>query len=102
MRKIRDLFKKIVDIKGKFHAVMVLIKKINAEDLKEAEKIKKKQQEYKEELNKKRTNDPDNYDAVATHLELDMQGCNVKWALGSILETKMVEVMEFQLSCLKS
>ena len=71
-------------------------------DLTEAEDIKKRWQEYTEELYKKGLNDPDNYDGVITHLEPDILECEVKCALGNITKTKLVEVMEFQLSCLKS
>ena len=67
-------------------------------DLTEAEKIKKRWKEYTEELYKKGLNDPDNQDGVVTHLEPDILDCEVKWALGSILQTKLVKVMEFQLS----
>ena len=69
-------------------------------DLKED--IKKKWQEYTEELYKKYLHDPDNHDGVITHLETDILECKVKWALGSITQTKLVEVMEFQLSYFKS
>ena len=72
-------------------------------DLTEAEDIKKRWQEYTEELYKKDLHDQDNHDlAVITHLELDILECEVKWALVSITQTKLVEVMEFQLSCFKS
>ena len=71
-------------------------------ELTEAENIKKMWQEYTEELYRKDLNDPDNHDVVITHLELDILECDVKWVLGSILGTKLVEVMEFQLSCFKS
>ena len=71
-------------------------------DLTEAEAIKKRWQEYTEELYKKDLHDPDNHDAVITHLEPNILECEVKWALGSILRTKLVEVMEFQLSYSKS
>ena len=64
--------------------------------------IKKKWQEYTEELYKKDLHDPDNHDAVITHLKPDILECEVKWALGSITTTKLVEVMEFQLSYFKS
>ena len=70
-------------------------------DLTEAEDSKKRWQEYKEELHKKDLHDPDNHDVVLTHLEPDILECKVKWALGSI-NTKLVEVMEFQLSYFKS
>ena len=71
-------------------------------DLKEAEDIKKSWQEYKEELYKKDLLDHDNHDAVITHLELDIMECKFKWALEKSLQTKLVEVMEFQLSYFKS
>ena len=84
MRKTKDLFKKIRDIKGKFHTKMGTVKDRNCMDLTEAEDIQKRWQEYTEELYKKDLNDPDNYDAVITHLEPDILECEVKWALGSI------------------
>ena len=84
MGKTRDLFKKIGNIKGVFHARMGMIKDRNGKDLTEAEEIKKKWQEYTEELDKKGLNDPENYGDVATHLELNILECEVKWALGSI------------------
>ena len=71
-------------------------------DLTEAEDIKKSWQKYTEELYKKDHHDPDNHDGVITHLEPDILECEVKWALGSSLGTKLVEVMEFQLFYLKS
>ena len=77
MRKTRDLFKKIRDIKGTFHAKIGIIKDRNGMDLTEAEDIKKKWQEYKEELFKKGINDPDNHDGVITHLEPDILECQV-------------------------
>ena len=77
MRKTRDLFKKIRDIKGTFHAKIGIIKDRNGMDLTEAEDIKKKWQEYKEELYKKGINDPDNHDGVITHLEPDILECQV-------------------------
>ena len=81
MGKIRDLFKKIRDTKGTFHAKMGSIKDRNDMDLTEAEDIKKRWQEYTEELYKKGLNDPDNNNGVITHLELDILECEVKWAL---------------------
>ena len=102
MGKTRDLFKKIRDTKGIFHAKMGSIKDRNGLDLTEAEDLKKRWQEYTEELYKKDLHDPDNHDGVITHLELDILKCKVKWALGASLRTKLVEVMEFQLSCFKS
>ena len=102
MGKTRDLFKKIRDIKGTFHAKMGTIKDRSGMDLTEAEDIKKRWQEYTEELHKKDLPDPDNHDGVMTHLEPDILECEVKWALGSIITNKLVEVMEFQLSYFKS
>ena len=95
MGKTRDLFKKIRDTKGTFHAKMGSIKDRNGMDLTEAEDIKKRWQEYKEEQYKKDPYDPDNFDGVITHLELDILEYEVRWALGSKLRTKLVEVMEF-------
>ena len=83
MGKTGDLFKKIEDIKGTFHARMDTIKDRNGKDLKEAEEIKR-WQEYTEELQKKGINDPDNHNGVVTHLEPDIQECEVNWVLGSI------------------
>ena len=101
MGKTRDLFKKIRDTKGIFHAKIGSIKDRNGLDLTEAEDIKKRWQEYLEELYKKDLHDPDNHDGVITHLEPDILECDVKWASVS-LRTKPVEVIEFQLSCFKS
>ena len=84
MGKTRDLFKKIRDTKGTFHAKMGSIKDRNSRDLTEAEDIKKRWQEYTEELYKKDLHDPDNHDGVITHLESDILKCGVKWALESI------------------
>ena len=84
MGKARDLFKKIRDTKGTFHAKMGSIKDRNNMDLTEAEDIKKRWQEYTEELYKKHLHDPDNHDGVITELEPDNLECEVKWALGSI------------------
>ena len=84
MGKTRDLFNKIRDTKGIFHAKMGTIKDRNGTDLTEEEDIKKKWQEYTEELYKKDLNDPDNYDGVITFLEPDILECEVKWASGSI------------------
>ena len=94
MGKTRDLFKKIRDTKGNFHAKMSTIKDRNGMDLTEADDIKKSCQEYKE-LYKKDLHDPDN------HLEPDILECKVNWALRSVT-TKPVEVMGFQLSYFKS
>ena len=87
MRKTRDLFKKIRDTKGTFHAKMGTIKDRNGRDLTEAEDIKRRWQEYTK-LYKKHLHDPDNHDGVITHLEPDILGCEVKWALGSITTNK--------------
>ncbi|MGJ8505850.1 hypothetical protein, partial [Glaesserella parasuis] len=84
MGKTRDLFKKIRDTKGAFPAKMGSIKDRNGMDLTEAEDIKKRWQEYTEELYRKGLNDPDNHDGVITHLEPDILECEVKWALESI------------------
>ena len=70
--------------------------------LTEAENIKKRWREYTEELYKKELHNQDNHDGVITHLEPDILECEVKWVLESIIQTKLVEVMEFQLSCFKS
>ena len=77
----RDLFKKIRDTKGTFHARMGSIKDRNAMDLREAEDIKKRWQEYTEELYKKDLHNPDNHDGMITHLESDILECEVKWVL---------------------
>ena len=98
MGKTRDLFKKIKYTKGNFHAKMGTIKDGNDMDLTEAEDIKKRGQEYTEELYEKDLHDPDNHDAVITHLEPDILECKVKWALEVSLRTKLVEVREFQLN----
>ena len=88
MGKTKDLFKKIRDTKGTFHAKMGTIKDRNGMDLTEAEEIKKRWQEYTEELYKKDLYDPDNHDGVITHLEPDILECEVKWALRSITTNK--------------
>ena len=85
MGKTRDLFKKVRDTKGTFHANMGSIKDRNGMDLTEAEDIKKRWQEYTEELYKKELHDPDNHNGVITQLEPDILECEVKWALGSII-----------------
>ena len=90
MGKTRDLFKKIGDAKGTFHAEMGSIKDRNGMDLTEAEDIKKRQQDYTEELYKKDLNNLDNHDGVITHLEPDIPECEVKWALGSITMNKAI------------
>ena len=102
MGKTRDFLKKIRDTKGIFHAKMGSIKDRNSRDLTEADDIKKRWQEYTEELYKKDLHDPDNQYVVINHLELDILECEVKWALGSITKNKVVEVMKFQLSYFKS
>ena len=94
MGKTSHFFKKIRDTKGTFHAKMGSIKDRNDMDLTEAE-------EYTEELYKKDLHDPVNHDGVITHLEPDILECEVKWALESIT-TKLVELIEFQLSYFKS
>ena len=101
MGKTRDLFKKIRDPQGAFHAKMGTIKDRNSIDLTEAEDIKKRQQEYPEELYKKDLHDPGKHDFVITHLEPDILECEVKWALRSVAMNEVVEVIEFQLSYFK-
>ena len=101
MGKTRDIFQKIRDTKGIFHAQMGTIKDRNGMDLTEAENTKNRWQEYTEELYKKDLHDSDNHDGVITHLELDILQCEVKRALGSIT-TKLMEVVEYQLSYFKS
>ena len=88
MGKTRDLFKKIRDTKGIFHAKIGSIKDRNGMDLTEGDDIKKRRQEYTEELYKKDLHDPDNHDGVITHLEPDILECEVKWALESITMNK--------------
>ena len=88
MGKTRDLFKDIRDTKGTFHAKMGSIKYRNSMNLTEEEDIKKRWQEYIEELYKKDLHDPDNHNGVITHLEPDILECEVKWALGSITMNK--------------
>ena len=90
MGKIRDLFKKIRDTKGTFHAKMGSIKDRSVIDWTEAEYIKK-WQDYTEELYKKDLHDPDNHYGVITHLEPDILECEVKWALESITTNKASE-----------
>ena len=91
MGKTRDLFKKIRDTKGTFHAKMGSIKDRNGMDLTEAEDIKKRWQEYTQELYKKVLHDSDNHDGVITQLEPDILECEVKWALGNITMNKASE-----------
>ena len=88
MGKNTDLFKKIRDIKGIFHAKMSTIKDRNGRDLTEAEDIKKMWQEYTEKPYKKDLHDPDNHDGVITHLGPDILECKVKWVLGGITTNK--------------
>ena len=88
MGKTSNLYKKIRDTKGTFHAKMGTIKDINGMDLTEVEDIKKRWQEYTEELYKKDLHDSDNHDGVMTHLESDILQWEVKWALGSITTNK--------------
>ena len=96
MGKTRDLFRKIRDTKGTFHTKMGSIKDRNGMDLTDG--IKKRWQEYTEKLYKKDLHNPDSHVGAIIHLEPDILECEVKWALGSIIMTKLVEVMEFQLS----
>ena len=88
MGKTRDLFKKIRDIKGIFHAKVSSIKDRNGMDLKKAEDIKKRWQEGTEELYKKDLHNPDNHDGMITHPEPDILECEVEWVLGSITMNK--------------
>ena len=88
MGKVRDLFRKTGDTKGIFHAKIGTIKDRNGMDLTEAKDIKKRWQEYTEELYKKDLNDLDNCDGMITHLEPDILKCEVKWALGRITMKK--------------
>ena len=102
MGKTTDLFKKIRDTKGTFHTKMGSIKDKNGMDLTEAEDIKKRWQEYTEELYKKDLHDPDNHDGVITHLEPDILECEVRWSLGSITMNKASRCDRIQLSYFKS
>ena len=88
MGKTRDLFKKIGDFKGTFRVRMGVLKDINGKDLTEAKEIKKRLQEYTEEVYETGLNDPNNHDGVITHLELDILEREVKWALGIITMNK--------------
>ena len=88
MGKMRDLFRKVRDTTGTFQAKMGTIKDRNGMDLTKAEDIKKRWQEYTEELYKQDLHDPDNHNGVITHLEPDILECEVKWALGSITMNK--------------
>ena len=91
MGKTRDVFKKTGDIERTFHAKIGTIKDKKSKDLTEAEEIKKRWQEYTDELYKRDLHDPDNHDGVITHLEPDILECEVKWALGSITTNKASE-----------
>ena len=102
MGKTRDIFKKIRDTTGTFHTKMGTIKDRNGMDLTEAEDIKKRWQEYTEELYKKDLHDPDNHNGVITHLESDILECEVKWALRSITTNKASGGDGIQLSFFKS
>ena len=102
MGKSRDHFKKISDTKGTLHAKMGKIKDRNGMDLTEAEDIKKRWQEYTEELYKKYLHDPDNHNDVIAHLEPDTLECEVKWALGSITLNKASGGDGIQLNYFKS
>ena len=102
MGKTRDLFKKIRDTKATFHAKTGSIKDRNGMDLTEAEDIKKRWQEYIEELYKKDLHDPNNHDGVITHLEPTPWNVKSSGPWKASLRTKLAEVMEFQLSCFKS
>ena len=102
MGKSRDLFKKIRDTKGTFHAKMGTIKDRNGMDLTEAEDIKRRWQEYAEELYKKDLHGPDNHDGVITNLEPDILECEVNWALESITTNKASGGDEIPLSYFKS
>ena len=88
MGETRDLFKKIRDSKGTLHAKMGSIKDRNGMDLTEAKDIKKRWQEYTEELYKTELHNPDNHDGMITHLEPNIPECEVKWALGNITTNK--------------
>ena len=102
MGKTRDVFKKIRDTKGTFRAMMGSIKDRNGMDPTEAEDIKKRWQEYTEELYKKDLHDPDNHDGVITDLEPDILECEVKWALESITTNKVSGGDGIELSYFKS
>ena len=90
MEKTRDVFKKTGDNKGTFHAKMGTIKARNGNNLTEAEEIKKRWQEYTEELEKRGLNDPNNHNGVVPHLEPDILKCEIKWARGRITTNKLV------------
>ena len=97
MGKTTDLFKKIRDTRGTFHVKMGSIKDRDGMDLTEAEDIKKRWQDYTEELYKKDLHSPDSHDSVITHLEPDILECEVKWALGSITTNKASDVIPVEL-----
>ena len=101
MGKTRDFFKKIKDTKGTFHAKMGLIKDRNVMDLTEAKDIKKRWQEYTDEIYRKDLHDPDDHNGMITHLEQDILQFEVEWALGSITMSK-ASGGEFHLSYFKS
>ena len=101
MGKTRDLFKKNRDTNRTFHAKMGIIKDRNGRDLTEAEVIKKRWQEYTEEMYKKDLHGPDNQDGVITHLVPDILECEINWPLGSIITNKTSLEMELQLNYLK-
>ena len=101
MGKTSNLFKKISDTKGTFHAKMGTIKNRNGMDLTEAEELKKQWEEYTEELYTKDLHDADNHDGVITHLEPDILQCEVRGLQEVSLLAKLVEVMKFQLSYFK-
>ena len=102
MGKIKHLIKKIRDTRGTLHAKMGLIKDRNGLDLTEAEDIKKRWQEYTEELYKKELHNPDNHDGVIIHLEPDILECEVKWVLGSTTMKKASGGDRIQLNYFKS
>ena len=102
MGKSRDHFMKIGDIKGIFHTRMGMIKNRNNKDLTEAEEIKKRWQGYTEELCEKSLNAPANHNGMVTQLEKGILECEAKWSLGGIIQTKLVDMMEFELSYFKS
>ena len=102
MGKTRDLFKKIRDTKGTFHAKMGMIKDRNGLDLTEAEDVKKRWQEYTEELYEKDLHEPDNHDGVITHLSQTSWNVKSSGPQEASLRTKLEEVMKFHLSYFKS
>ena len=103
MGKTRDCFKEFGDTKGTFHVRMgKILQERNSKYLIEAEDIKKRWEEYTEELYRKDLHDPDNHDGVITHLEPDILECEVKWTLGSITMNKATGGDRIQVSCFKS